>query len=1317
MHNMAIIRDTGGVISGLAGGNISGDTDYGCRWRIVVPQQRYLVLTADILGPQGPCSSNLLLSFEISYGSRSIIYKMSCTGNVSKSPMFFLRSNIVNCMCASQKPRHHQMPVALLQFKILFKSTRQRLWTQMTPVRTSQKTGFVLSPGFDVTRSYGPFIDALCNITVPSRHVVMVSFPHFALLPTGKETALFGYPGFVRLSAISFVGVTEDEHTFYHTDNISPRLFHSALFAVRFVSGDCAWLRHQKSGMNMSFSFHPSFAAPRVLNNGLFNCSVNHYSTFQQHLHCNLQQECEGGEDEGAHCPFSSPPCKGWIEAGGKCYFPIDFDYTIPWQRARTACEKKGAKLAMMKTTREWEAFWKIPHITRNWKRAYVGLHLNPKRVYSVYTKTWTWLDGSPSFDVNVTADHFYGDDFSNYNLSVVVEGLLLKSNSFHNRKRFQCSRLICQLEYHKKFAVEHTSTDRLTATVSKIEVKKLGLVQCPANHLVPDFLLCYADSHCGSELFKSHCSVPVKESRWSLTSGAMRNLSAVSIALFACEDKRATLPYTLVCDFVHDCSDQSDENFCVYRQTCREERQFRCKSGQCTAFSHRCDRKVDCFDESDEDMCATYFSRTGYDFVFLNKKAAPFIISYTQSGTYEQSPMNLSQPCPEQYFRCPSSGYCLPVYFRCNEVHDCLHSEDESGCENYKCPGFFKCRGSLSCVSVSHICDGFAQCPMKDDEAFCDMSCPSSCYCQGLEVVCRNRFSANSFPSIRYLDASHSLMTLSDLVANTYLVYINLASCRIGQITRVTLPNLQVLDLSSNSIISANMDVFLSLKQLQSLRLMNNPLNSMSGGRSDEIHFHLVHVDVSQTLLAAFTTEPLQRFLALKSLNISYSHVAIITEKGFQPTPTLQHIDMRGNRVHSYPQDVFKRLLHLRLIYTSNYKLCCPAMLPGGSVEDLCFSPQNELSSCEDLLRSDVYRVFLWLICISSVMGNLGCICFRHFIVKKRVPSGFNVFVSSLSLSDCFMGVFLAFVGVADQVYRGSYYLYEDMWISSVPCSLAGVLSFLSSEVSAITICFITLDRFIALRFPFSTLKLSRMSASVACVLAWLVGLVLSVVPLFVPRWGFYSQTGICIPLPVTRREFGGQAYSFGVMIIFNFILFLVIALGQVFIYHSIRINSMSTNMNQKMHDVTIARRLLTVVVSDFLCWFPIGLLGLLASGGIPIPGEVNVAMAIFILPLNSALNPFLYTFNSLIERQRNEKERQVLKYLETIFESDCAMANDSDASGSLRRSEFPQYAEECNRFQRENTLHYLHRALDRHVVSTEQIRTFLLSSTDVNE
>ena len=86
----------------------------------------------------------------------------------------------------------------------------------------------------------------------------------------------------------------------------------------------------------------------------------------------------------------------------------------------------------------------------------------------------------------------------------------------------------------------------------------------------------------------------------------------------------------------------------------------------------------------------------------------------------------------------------------------------------------------------------------------------------------------------------------------------------------------------------------------------------------------------------------------------------------------------------------------------------------------------------------------------------------------------------------------------------------------------------------------------------------------------------------------------------------------------------------------------------------MTLAYRLATVVVTDFLCWSPLGILGILAANGIRIPGEVNVAMAIFVLPLNSALNPFLYTINTLMEKRRAQKIDKMVKIVEAKLKAE---------------------------------------------------------------
>jgi hypothetical protein len=53
-----------------------------------------------------------------------------------------------------------------------------------------------------------------------------------------------------------------------------------------------------------------------------------------------------------------------------------------------------------------------------------------------------------------------------------------------------------------------------------------------------------------------------------------------------------------------------------------------------------------------------------------------------------------------------------------------------------------------------------------------------------------------------------------------------------------------------------------------------------------------------------------------------------------------------------------------------------------------------------------------------------------------------------------------------------------------------------------------------------------------------------------------------------------------------------------------------------------------------------------------VPIPGEVNVAMAIFVLPLNSALNPFLYTYKMMMQKRKQNLEKRLMESLKREIE-----------------------------------------------------------------
>jgi hypothetical protein len=82
---------------------------------------------------------------------------------------------------------------------------------------------------------------------------------------------------------------------------------------------------------------------------------------------------------------------------------------------------------------------------------------------------------------------------------------------------------------------------------------------------------------------------------------------------------------------------------------------------------------------------------------------------------------------------------------------------------------------------------------------------------------------------------------------------------------------------------------------------------------------------------------------------------------------------------------------------------------------------------------------------------------------------------------------------------------------------------------------------------------------------------------------------------------------------------------------------------MNQ---DSTLAKRMMFIILTDFACWFPVIIISILAlTGNLYDPTkQVYAWIAVFVLPINSSINPLLYTFSTPFVRGKIPTARQVL-------------------------------------------------------------------------
>ena len=295
--------------------------------------------------------------------------------------------------------------------------------------------------------------------------------------------------------------------------------------------------------------------------------------------------------------------------------------------------------------------------------------------------------------------------------------------------------------------------------------------------------------------------------------------------------------------------------------------------------------------------------------------------------------------------------------------------------------------------------------------------------------------------------------MSLLSLAKNTILIHLRLARCDVTHLSNVALPNLRSLDLSDNNLRAVRISNLKGLPRLLILFLSGNPIARLFADveSSEGSVAVLTHLDLSRVKLKTFDFTTVAAFPGLQILNLSRSGTDRLLEDRRKLVKRLRVLDVRGCPVTFFSTNVLRVQDDLQTVFSENYKLCCPAVLPAGFTDSRCQAPFNEISSCDDLPRSDVYRVALAAFSILALVGNVVSFVVRGFLEGRRAKSGFLVFVIHLCVADFLMGVYLAVVGVADRLYLGRYLSEDTAWRNSVACKVAGVLSLISNEVSAL--------------------------------------------------------------------------------------------------------------------------------------------------------------------------------------------------------------------------------------------------------------------------
>ncbi|XP_064600868.1 leucine-rich repeat-containing G-protein coupled receptor 5-like [Liolophura sinensis] len=461
-------------------------------------------------------------------------------------------------------------------------------------------------------------------------------------------------------------------------------------------------------------------------------------------------------------------------------------------------------------------------------------------------------------------------------------------------------------------------------------------------------------------------------------------------------------------------------------------------------------------------------------------------------------------------------------------------------------------------------------------------------------------------------------------------------------------LDRLQYLDLLHNKIKSIHPKAFKSLSLLDDLNLGENDFPELpTEGLSNLKHLKTYHNKELQDFPAP------EVFPKIRFLTLSYAYHCCefieSPEEAMEEEIELRE-DIQWLRYNEYDSSLLHNLTNILapldnlsiseedLVHTlyegfgTDYDYEIPTVAeeyfedykPQNYAEDIvlpkppieCKPLPGPFMPCVDLFGCWLLRCGVWLVFLLSVLGN-GVVLFVSVSSRSKMDVP-RFLICNLACADFCMGIYLGFLAIVDASTLGEFKKHAIKWQTSPGCLIAGFLGVLSSELSVFTLTVITLERFYAITHAMQLNKrLSLKRAGYIMIGGWMFAIMVATLPLF--GISDYRKFAVCLPFEI------GDTASLGYVcfiMLFNGISFSVIVSCYMKMYCSIR-GSHAWNSN----DSRVAKRMALLVFTDFACWAPITFFSLTAAFGKELISLDDAKIfTIFVLPLNSCANPFLY-------------------------------------------------------------------------------------------
>ncbi|KAJ8031810.1 hypothetical protein HOLleu_25127 [Holothuria leucospilota] len=328
-------------------------------------------------------------------------------------------------------------------------------------------------------------------------------------------------------------------------------------------------------------------------------------------------------------------------------------------------------------------------------------------------------------------------------------------------------------------------------------------------------------------------------------------------------------------------------------------------------------------------------------------------------------------------------------------------------------------------------------------------------------------------------------------------------------------------------------------------------------------------------------------------------------------------------------------------------------------------------------MLRSNFLRVILWVVCLFALVTNVIVIVGRvkskilamRNMFSATVSDKQNTFLINLAIADFLMGVYLLAIGISDLIFGKDYFLSALGWRNGIVCKGIGFIGFVGNVASLLTLTFLSIERFVTIAFSFGRYHFRSKLTAKICATIWGFSAAMALTPIMLSHFvaEIFGFSDICLGLPfvpvadiskyhVTKTyEYYGAMYDIVggdtdikslqwiysqiVYIYFSATCVSTITLCYIAIFISAIVSKIQSGRpGDNKDEIKMALRISIIVGTDLLCWLPVIITGILSNAGYKVSSDAYVWFAIFVMPINSAFNPFIYTIPAIKRKKKNE-------------------------------------------------------------------------------